>query len=1393
MLVLLACLMWALAAAVPGQADDGSGSGGLQVTTCSADSGQCDSTTTEVVPAPQPAPSKTTTTSHPAAQRTPAKAGTEEHQVSLATGTDTVSTPNGVVDRQVAVAVRARPVKAHPKPTGAGPVAAPGPRPTVTTNGGAAAATLQLFSTDQALARFAIPPFLMPIYVQAGRAYGIPWNVLAAINSIETGFGRNLNVSSAGAVGWMQFMPGTWRQWGVDATGDGYADPYNPVDAIYATARYLRASGGGTDLHRAVFAYNHAGWYVDEVLKTASVYGSLPANLVGETSTLAYGRFPVRGRVSYGDDFRAAQLAHQHAAGLEMRGAPGATAIATQDVTVTRVLLARTLAETFARSGRLPIATAAPVALPISDTNLLRLGGPAALARRAPATPAARRGPALPARYGTTSTPGVTVVVRDGAGDTYTYAGLGRLSGTVRPGVKLHGGDPVGTLDTTEPALRFAIHAAGGAAVDPRPLIDGYRLEEAVRLYHATSKSGPNPFVPTGGTQSLARGHYVFPIPAGVHWTSGRVDMGWDIETGTAGVGRPLLAIGNAQILHIQSMGAFGPTWITYRLLDGAAAGRTVFIGHSGPPLVKPGEIVRAGQPIIRIHGGSYGGPVGHLEIGWANPDGTNTLAAPHYSEGDVTPEGASFQSFLAQLPGTFVDATFPDGTGTLRPEKVSAAQELALSKRLDKVVNPQVRLKPSPAAIRVTRRPPADLAPSKALSVAPTAAGAHIVDVDVPAGALGDEAYAIGTVDGTAGGSSRHETVVLRHRNGSWGIVGPAHDVTGKVVNPKLVALAAAHGGRGYAVGPDGAVVVLRGSRTPLYLHTPTHAALAAVAVADDGRSGVAVGDHGRAVRLDGTHATVERVASGAQLSAVVTGAAGTFAAGTRGADHTAALYRRGNGWEPVATRFGLPDGDVVRLTSVAQRGGALWVAGGLRDLTAAGSPERPFAAKLEGTRWSTFCPPSPALATVVELGSRTTGSCDGSLPFDARTPGAIGAVAATDRGAVVATPSGLAIDRGDGFRPLQGVSETSGLALRPDGSGWAIGAAGRMAAVAPPQDTTSPAGAAVTALPTDAGDVGSFAGVAAGLAKQHWHDMPALGIALRDAAFAGDAIWAIDGQTGTLVRFDGTRWTVPGDGDLDRDVRTRVLERMGARALVPAGDSSAPWGLRALSFRGGSEGYAVGDHGAIARFDGDAWTSESAPGDANLVDVADASSGPVAVGAAGTLLERADGHWTARPEVRDLVGGQDFEAVTALGDGTVIAAAGGTVVTRAAGSRDWQPSELAPLGVPVAKLAGYRDAAGALHAVALTPDGVVLDGTAAGWSAVPAATATRAVDVAVGPASGTSIAGYRDGAPVVVELTAGALQSAAVDSARETGGAGSPTLSDRIYGRPSVAGGSR
>lgn len=126
-------------------------------------------------------------------------------------------------------------------------------------------------------------PELEALWRSAGSAYAIPWEVLAAINKIESNFGRNMGPSSAGAVGWMQFMPDTWLRWGTDGDGDRIADPWDPQDGVYSAARYLAAAGGMADLRRSVFAYNHVEWYVDDVLELAAIFGQ-----GGGEATLTY-------------------------------------------------------------------------------------------------------------------------------------------------------------------------------------------------------------------------------------------------------------------------------------------------------------------------------------------------------------------------------------------------------------------------------------------------------------------------------------------------------------------------------------------------------------------------------------------------------------------------------------------------------------------------------------------------------------------------------------------------------------------------------------------------------------------------------------------------------------------------------------------------------------------------------------------------------------------------------------------------------------------------------------------------------------------------------------------------------------------------------------------------
>jgi hypothetical protein len=108
---------------------------------------------------------------------------------------------------------------------------------------------------------------------------GMSWTVLAAIGQIESGDGANNGPSSAGALGPMQFMPGTWAEWGINGFGPpGRPDIMNPLDAVPSAARMLCAAGAGNPatLSGAIFAYNHAAWYVAEVLALASEYAKTP-------------------------------------------------------------------------------------------------------------------------------------------------------------------------------------------------------------------------------------------------------------------------------------------------------------------------------------------------------------------------------------------------------------------------------------------------------------------------------------------------------------------------------------------------------------------------------------------------------------------------------------------------------------------------------------------------------------------------------------------------------------------------------------------------------------------------------------------------------------------------------------------------------------------------------------------------------------------------------------------------------------------------------------------------------------------------------------------------------------------------------------------------------------
>ena len=104
---------------------------------------------------------------------------------------------------------------------------------------------------------------LLRYYREGERRFRVGWHVLAAVNFVESAFGRMRNASTAGAQGPMQFMPATWRAYGMGG------NVHEPRDAILGAANYLRASGAPRDYRRALYAYNRSSAYVDAVLRYA--------------------------------------------------------------------------------------------------------------------------------------------------------------------------------------------------------------------------------------------------------------------------------------------------------------------------------------------------------------------------------------------------------------------------------------------------------------------------------------------------------------------------------------------------------------------------------------------------------------------------------------------------------------------------------------------------------------------------------------------------------------------------------------------------------------------------------------------------------------------------------------------------------------------------------------------------------------------------------------------------------------------------------------------------------------------------------------------------------------------------------------------------------------------
>jgi membrane-bound lytic murein transglycosylase B len=353
--------------------------------------------------------------------------------------------------------------------TGSGDIA-PAPQLAVVQSSALAAMLADSAASTQALDFFRIPLFLLPIYQAAAVQYGVPWQVLAAINEVETNFGTDLSVSTAGAIGWMQFMPETWLQYGVDAVNAGYADPYNPVDAIFAAARYLHAAGASTNLRAAILAYNHSEAYVESVLLRARLFSSYPPSVIATLTGLTEGSVPVTGA-------RLAGSSTTPSDGLTSgqdstsTGASSATAGATQ---VQSPAASSTGASHAAST--LPGSTPAPSpaeSAAAAEHALNAAAPPSQLSelegRKGAPVVAVENGRVV--GLGKSRKLGRYVVLRDTYGDVFTYAGLGSIAPEYRLPKPAQVHVPKGALAETEAGSdKTPTHAASAGSQPPLTL-----------------------------------------------------------------------------------------------------------------------------------------------------------------------------------------------------------------------------------------------------------------------------------------------------------------------------------------------------------------------------------------------------------------------------------------------------------------------------------------------------------------------------------------------------------------------------------------------------------------------------------------------------------------------------------------------------------------------------------------------------------------------------------------------------------------------------------------------------------------------------------------------------------------------------------------------------------
>jgi membrane-bound lytic murein transglycosylase B len=370
---------------------------------------------------------------------------------------------------------------------------APSPQLVAAQAGALAAELASSAASAQALGFYRIPLFLLPIYRAAAVQYGVPWQVLAAINEVETNYGSDLSVSSAGAEGWMQFEPATWLQYGVDALDAGYADPYNPVDAIFAAARYLHAAGASKNLRTAILAYNHSEAYASSVLLRAKLISSYPKSVIATLTGLVDARLPVKGKqVAWGSLSVSSATANAKAvapaakAGTAGQGAAGAAAVAGSS------------GAGAAKPGSVPppspTAAAAAAAAPASVASAAPQFVDLMSAPNA-AVVAVADGRIL--GLGNSHKLGKYVILRDLYGDVFTYAGLGSIA----PSYRL----PRVPSALAAPAKLTAASAAStGGPASSQPAGAGSGSPVTLQVKRATpQRTASQDSVPAGSAESV--------------------------------------------------------------------------------------------------------------------------------------------------------------------------------------------------------------------------------------------------------------------------------------------------------------------------------------------------------------------------------------------------------------------------------------------------------------------------------------------------------------------------------------------------------------------------------------------------------------------------------------------------------------------------------------------------------------------------------------------------------------------------------------------------------------------------------------------------------------------------------------------------------------------------